>query len=503
MMRLEEVIAQTIERWPNRTAIVHKDRSWTYAEVGARADELKKKLSEARFSEGDRAVLWMENSAEYVAAYLAVTGLRGGVVALHPQMSLSEVSRIITHVGAAGLIVSPLIRAWTSGDFESTCLRFILRDDETIRCHGTGEMEKSPAGLAQIIYTSGSTGRPKGVMLSHQNLISNTRSILAYLQLSSEDSIVAVLPFVYAYGNSVMLTHLFVGGKIVIENSFVYPNLILERISKERVTGFSGVASTYTLLLNQSNLKADSFPALRYLTNAGGPMPSGLLGRLRSLFSEKEIYVMYGQTEATARLTYLPPNALSQKAGSAGRPVPGVTLKIVKEGGAVARPGEIGEVYASGENIMQGYWNDPEATAKALEGGWLRTGDMGHLDEEGYLTIVGRNSEMIKSGAYRISPVEIEEVLLRHPAVKEAGVVGVDDPILGEAICGVVAPKQEHQPTDMELLAHCARHLAPYKRPKVICLVKELPKSFSGKVLRQELREISRTVFKSPVRTAH
>lgn len=152
---------------------------------------------------------------------------------------------------------------------------------------------------------------------------------------------------------------------------------------------------------------------------------------------------------------------------------------------------------------MQGYWNDPEATAKALEGGWLRTGDMGHLDEEGYLTIVGRNSEMIKSGAYRISPVEIEEVLLCHPAVKEAGVVGVDDPILGEAICGVVAPKQEHQPTDMELLAHCARHLAPYKRPKVICLVKELPKSFSGKVLRQELREISRTVFKSPVRTAH
>lgn len=502
-MRLEEVISQTIDLWPNRIAVVYKDRGWTYGELGRRAADLRKKMAEAGFSEGDRALLWMENSPGYIAAYLAVMGLGGVVVALHPQVSVSEVSRVVAHVGASALLVSSSVRQWTPGDFESSRLRLIFGEDEIIRFNEDGGAERSPAGLAQIIYTSGSTGRPKGVMLSHQNLISNTRSILSYLQLGTEDSIVAVLPFVYAYGNSVMLTHLFAGGKIVIENSFVYPNLILERISKGRVTGFSGVASTYALLLNQSNLKADAFPALRYLTNAGGPMPSELLGRLRALFSEKEIYVMYGQTEATARLTYLPPKNLSQKAGSAGQPVPGVTLKIVKEGGAVARPGEVGEVYAFGENIMQGYWNDPEATAKVLDQGWLRTGDMGYLDEEGYLTIVGRNSEMIKSGAYRISPVEIEEVLLRHPAVREAGVVGVDDPILGEAICGVVAPKQEHQPTDMELLAHCARHLAPYKRPKVICLVKELPKSFSGKVLRQELREISRTVFKSPARTAH
>jgi acyl-CoA synthetase (AMP-forming)/AMP-acid ligase II len=267
---------------------------------------------------------------------------------------------------------------------------------------------------------------------------------------------------------------------------------------EERVTGLSGVASTYAILLNQSNLKAYTFPTLRYLTNAGGPMPSELLSRIRSVFADKRIYLMYGQTEAAARLTYLPPEDLELKSGSVGRPIPGVSIRIVKEGREIARSGEVGEVCASGENIMQGYWEDPQGTAKVLDGGWLRTGDMGRLDEEGYLTLVGRNNEMIKSGAFRISPVEIEEILLQHPGVQEVGVVGVEDPILGEVICAVVMLKQNRRATDQELLAHCAQRLAPYKRPKSICLVEELPKSPSGKVLRQGLREISRIALRAP-----
>ncbi len=500
-MRIEDVVSQSMVRWPGRVAVVHKDRNWTYAELGEHAASLKKKIGETAFSEGGRIVLWMENSAEYIAAYLAILGLGGVVVSLHPQVPASEVSRTIRHVGATGLIVSSSIKQWTAGDFDSTELQFILKEDDMIRRNHRGPVMKGPADLAQVIYTSGSTGQPKGVMLSHRNLIANTRSILSYLCLSEDDSIMAVLPFVYAYGNSVMLTHLFTGGKIVIENSFVYPNLILDRMLKEGVTGLSGVASTYALLLNQSNLKSYSFPMLRYVTHAGGPMPADLLSRLRSSFSDKRIYVMYGQTEAAARLTYLPPELLDVKSGSVGRAIPGVSIKIVKEGGGVAHPGEAGEVYAMGENIMQGYWQDHQSTAKFLDGGWLRTGDMGRLDEEGYLTLIGRNSEMIKSGAYRISPTEIEEVLLQHPGVQEAGVVGLENPILGEVICAVVTPNRDQLPTDQELLAHCAQRLAPYKRPKSICLVAALPKSPSGKVLRQELREISRASFRTAART--
>lgn len=501
-MRLDEIVSQTIDLWPDRIAVVHKEERWTYSRLENRAASLKKRLEEAGFSKGDRALLWMENSAEYIAAYLAVLGLEGAVVSLHPQVPVSEVSRIARHVGATGLIVSSSIRQWTPEDFDLTDLRFISTPEGFVPRNTTGAATKSPAGLAQIIYTSGSTGRPKGVMLSHQNLIANTRSILSYLRLSREDSTVAVLPFAYAYGNSVMLTHLFAGGKIVIENSLVYPTLVLDKMKEEKTTGFSGVASTYAILLNQSHLASYTFPALRYLTHAGGPIPSELLDRARSLFSGKDIYLMYGQTEAAARLTYLPPEALDLKPGSAGRPIPGVSLKIVKEGGEIAGPGETGEVCASGENIMRGYWGDPQATEEVLRGGWLRTGDIGWLDEEGYLTLVGRNSEMIKSGAYRISPVEIEEVLLQHPGVQEAGVVGVEDPVLGEAICGVVAPKGEPGLTDRELLAYCAQRLAPYKRPKVICLVEKLPKSPSGKILRQGLRELGRSAFKQPIHSA-
>jgi acyl-CoA synthetase (AMP-forming)/AMP-acid ligase II len=491
-MRLEEVLSETINLQSGRIAVVHKGRSWTYAEIGRRAADLEDRLSDAGFLPGERALLWMENSAEYIAAYLAVLRRGGVVTALHPQTPMSEVARIIAHVGATGLILSPSPGSFSLEMFDPAGLRFILRGDQIIRLKKGSAFAGGPSDLAQIIYTSGSTGAPKGVMLSHRNLISNTRAILSYLRLQPEDRVLAVLPFVYAYGNSVMLTHLFSGGRLVIENSFVYPNLVLDRMAQEEVTGFSGVASTYALLLGRSNLKRHAFPALRYLTHAGGPIPSSLLDRLKSAFTGKEIYLMYGQTEATARLTYLPPEDIDRKKGSVGRPIPGSSLKIVKEGGAAALPGEMGEVWAAGENVMEGYWRDPEGTARVRKGRWLRTGDIGRLDEEGYLTLVGRNSEMIKSGAFRINPIEIEEILLRHPQVQEAGVIGVEDEILGEVVYALVVLKEEKRLTEQELLAHCARYLPPYKRPKAVCPVRELPKSPSGKILRRDLQEVRR-----------
>ena len=489
-LRVEQVVARTMESYRQKTAVIYQGQHWSYGELRRAVDVKKSRLEEAGFSRMDRAIVWMENSPDYVAMYLAVLELGGIVVALHQQTMREEVDRIIRHVGAAALIVSPTIRQWAIGDFESAGLRFLLAGDDVHRMHYRDSGFKPPEGSAQIIYTSGSTGRPKGVVLTHKNLIANTRSILEYLQLTAADSVMAVLPFVYAYGNSVMLTHLFVGGTLVIENNMLYPHVMLDGMIKTGVTGFSGVSSTYAIILNQSNLKSYAFPALRYLTHAGGPMPSELLGRIRSAFSNPRIFLMYGQTEASARLTYLPPDLLDVKKGSAGRAIPGVTLRIVKEGGETARPGEVGEVCAYGDNIMHGYWQDPELTAGVLHEGWLHTGDLGRLDEEGFLTIEGRNNEMIKSGAYRISPTEIEEVLLQHPQIHEAGVVGIDDPILGQRICAVVTLKEPETVTNQDLMAYCAQRLVQYKRPRVIAVIPALPKSPSGKVLRQQLRQI-------------
>ncbi|MGE0645221.1 MAG: class I adenylate-forming enzyme family protein [Nitrospira sp.] len=497
-MRVEQAIDGTIRTCGQKAAIVYKATRWSYADLRALVDARKSQLVRAGLAERDRAIVWMENSPEYVAAYLAILELGGIVVALHPQTTVEEVERIIRHVGAAGLIVSPAVKHWTMSQFEFAGLRFLLVEENSYRMEYRNVGQVVREDVAQIIYTSGSTGRPKGVVLTHRNLIANTRSILSYLRLTTDDSVMAVLPFVYAYGNSVMLTHLCAGGTLVIENNMLYPHVVLDSMIKTEVTGLSGVSATYALLLNHSNLKSYTFPALRYLTHAGGPMPSELLHRIRASFSEQRIFLMYGQTEATARLTYLPPNLLDVKNGSVGRAIPGVSLKVVKEGGESAEPGEMGEVWACGDNIMQGYWQDQELTAGVLQDGWLRTGDVGRLDAEGYLTIDGRNNEMIKSGAYRISPQEIEEVLLQHQDVQEAGVVGIDDSLLGQKVCAVVVLKATGVLTNQDLMAYCAQRLAQYKRPKVIVIVSALPKSPSGKIMRPRLREIGSLAVQEP-----
>ena len=490
-MRIEQAINPTIESCCRKTAIVYKAKHWSYADLRNLVDTQMSRLSKAGLSERDRAIVWMENSPEYVATYLAVLELGGIVVALHPQTTAEEVMRIIRHVGAAGLIVSPSVKQWTIGGLAPLGLRFLLAGDIIQHMDYQDAEYEVPNDAAQIIYTSGSTGRPKGVVLTHANLVANTRSILEYLQLTADDSVMAVLPFVYAYGNSVMLTHLFAGGTIVIENNMLYPHVVLDGMIKTGVTGFSGVSTTYALLLNHSNLKSYTFPSLRYLTHAGGPMPSELLSRIRKAFPDRRMFLMYGQTEASARLTYLPPELLDVKKESAGRAIAGVVLKIVREGGEVARPGEVGEIWAFGDNIMQGYWQDTELTSGVLQDGWLRTGDLGRLDEEGYLTIVGRNNEMIKAGSYRISPTEIEEVLLQHHQIHEAAVVGIDDSILGQKICAIVTLKEAGALTEQDLMVYCAERLVQYKRPKVIAIVSSLPKSPSGKILRERLRTIS------------
>lgn len=488
--RVDRIVNHVMVHNPEATAVMYRGHRWTYGDLRVLVDEVKTRLMDAGLSEENRAIVWMENSPQYMAMYLAILELGAIVVALHPQTMPDEVERIIRHVGASGLIVSPAIKQWTINRFESTGLRFVLIGEDMHRCQHRAWEHAVSEGVAQIIYTSGSTGRPKGVVLTHANLIANTRSILSYLQLTASDSVMVVLPFVYAYGNSVMLTHLFVGGTLVIENNISYPHVVLDCMIKTGVTGLSGVSTTYALLLNHSNLNSYAFPDLRYLTHAGGPMPPELLSRIRAVFSEQRIFLMYGQTEASARLTYLPPDLLSVKNGSAGRAIPGVSLKIITEKGKIAEPGELGEVLACGDNIMQGYWQDPELTAEVLCDGWLHTGDLGRMDVDGYLTIEGRNNEMIKSGAYRISPLEIEEVLLQHPEIQEAGVIGIDDQLLGQKICGVVSLKKTGALTDRDVMAYCAQWLVQYKRPKLIVIVAALPKSPSGKILRARLREI-------------
>jgi acyl-CoA synthetase (AMP-forming)/AMP-acid ligase II len=321
------------------------------------------------------------------------------------------------------------------------------------------------------------------------NLASNSAAIVEYLNLSSDDSTVSLLPFYYSYGNSVLHTHLAAGGRIVLEDNLVYPQLIVERLARERCTGFAGVPSTYALLLARVDLSAYDLSSLRYVTQAGGPMSPALIRRLREALPDCRLFVMYGQTEATARLTYLPPERLDEKLGSVGIPIRDVEIQVRRDNATVADPNEVGEVWARGPNVMSGYWRDPKSTAAALQEGWLRTGDMGCVDADGYLYLAGRRGDIIKTGAHRVHPKDVEDVIAEIEGVAEVAVVGVDDEILGQAIKAFIVPVEGALLDMMQVKGHVRQRLANYKVPKHLELVASLPKTSTGKVRRFELVE--------------
>lgn len=499
---LPALLLDATEKWPDSIAIVDGERRIRYAELWPRILSVAGFIRKLGVCPGDRVALLLENSIEYVVAYYAVQ-LGGGVcVALNTASKARDIANWIGHsdtkllfadsrhpefaairaavdipaiVVGQGAEAQPGVHAWA----------------EALDCaaHATDLGDSADNALASIIYTSGTTGNPKGVCLSHRNLFGNTRSILDYLELSAADSIVNVLPFFYSYGNSILHTHLAVGARIVLEKSMLYPVQVLKRMAEERVSGFSGVPSTYSVLLNRVDIRQFDLTGLRYMTQAGGPMAPADIQRLTSVLPDVRLFVMYGQTEASARLSYLPPERLFDKLGSIGVAIPNVDIEIRDAQGARLPPNQHGELCATGENIMQGYWKDPQMTQGVLRDGWLHTGDLAYRDEDGYLFIVGRASDMIKSGAHRISPKDIEEVALEIDGVAEAVAVGVPDDLLGQVIKLIVVKRPGAELDAKAIQRHCKQHLASYKIPKRIEFAESIPRTSSGKVQRFKLQQ--------------
>jgi long-chain acyl-CoA synthetase len=350
------------------------------------------------------------------------------------------------------------------------------------------ESKEDNNSLAEIIFTSGSTGIPKGVMISHQNIISNTQSIIDYLSLTSKDIIGVVLPFFYCYGLSLLHTHLRVGGSIVLNNSFMFLGAVINDLKKYRCTGFAGVPSHYQILLKKSqNFKKTDFPDLRYVTQAGGKLHDVFIDEFVETFPNIEFFVMYGQTEATARLSFLPPSMVSAKKGSIGKAIPGVLLKIVNTNGDEVNIGEEGDLLAKGDNIMLGYYNEPEETKKTIIDDWLYTGDIAVSDEDGYIHLRARKKEIIKVGGKRVSPKEIEHVILSIENVLDCTITGVDDDVLGESIMATIVlnnPKDELMMKAI-ILSKCAEKLSLYKVPQHIVFENSMVISATGKKIKK------------------
>jgi acyl-CoA synthetase (AMP-forming)/AMP-acid ligase II len=343
-----------------------------------------------------------------------------------------------------------------------------------------------PDQAALVLFTSGSSGRPNGVIQTFRNVDANSRSIVEYLGLGPDDRALLALPLSYCYGRSVLQTHLLAGGSIVLDSRMAFPRTVLETMAAEGCTGFAGVPLTFEVIRRQVDVSSIAFPRLRYLTQAGGAMATDTIDWVRDAFAPARLYVMYGQTEATARLSYLPPDAAATHRGSIGIPIPGVELRVVDEGGRDLPPGEVGEIVARGANVTPGYFDDPEGTAAILREGWLLTGDLAEQDADGFLYHRGRAKDILKVGGHRVSPIEIEHVLASHPDVAEAVVVGVPDQLLGEVPLALVVPRTAAGVDEQDLLRHCRERLPANRTPARVKLVASLPRNESGKLLRRE-----------------
>jgi acyl-CoA synthetase (AMP-forming)/AMP-acid ligase II len=496
-------LEKSAELFPDKIAIVHEERRTEFSRINKWANQLAHCLIKSNVSNGDRIVLLCENNLEYIFCYYGI--LKAGCIAvsLNTDLKPESLAELLKELKSKVVIVSSKFeRTVRSLDLSSLHISRLFIVEPRQSNQGAGycvsslydELAGQPdenAGLeidqtscATIIYTSGSAGKPKGVMLSHANIVANTRAIIEYLKLTSSDVQMVVLPFFYVMGMSLLNTHFAVGGRIVINNKFAYTASVLKQMAEEGVTGFSGVPSTYAHLLFKSPLAKyrDKLPRLRYCSQAGGHMPRHIkLELLKILPPHTLLFVMYGATEAAARLTYVPPKLLMSKIDSIGKPIAGVAIEVISPEGKVLRPGETGELVAHGENIMLGYYKDEEATKEALDRHGYHTGDLGYHDDDGFLFVTGRMDDQIKVSGHRINPQDIEDVVVESGHAIECIILPTPDSFRDLKLVGLAVPIRESADTGRKILEYCHRKLPKYKIPDSLVLVDAIPKNSNGK----------------------
>jgi acyl-CoA synthetase (AMP-forming)/AMP-acid ligase II len=473
---------------PDRVALWHGRAQHTYGDLQATAEAIAGYLADNGGRKGDRVLLLSDNSLFWAASYLGV--LRAGLVCvpLPSGVAPEDLAYILEITEPRFAFLQATVAARARNRFRGVP---VVTDADVAglgRCGARRPPAVTPSDLAALMFTSGSTGRPRGVMVSHANIVANTESIVRYLGLTGDDRMMAVLPFHYCFGTSLLHTHLHVGASLVIGASFMYPEAVLQRMLETECTGFAGVPSHYQILLRSSTLRQKRFPHLRHVQQAGGHLAPAYIRELREALPDARIFIMYGQTEATSRLSFLPPELLDRRLGSIGKGIPGVALRVVNETGEDVRSGEVGELVATGANVARGYWRNPAESAIAFRNGSLYTGDLATIDADGFIYIVGRAKDILKCGGRRVSCRQVEECILQVEGLLEAAVVGVPDPILGEAVKAfIVSRTADSEGLATRVRAFCKAHLPPDLVPRDIVVLDALPKNSAGKVRKQDL----------------
>lgn len=515
-MLVQDFLENTAQRLPKKVALVCAEQRLTYMEVDVMANSLANCMIAHGVRRGDRVAIFLQNSIATVVSIFAALKAGGSFVVINPTTKADKLAYILNDCQATAFITDArnLVLAQKMVDSTSSLKFCVISGPQEKNNHSkqinssrkvpfygfidvqaTYTASRPPRqnidlDLACLIYTSGSTGEPKGVMSDHSNVVFASGSIIEYLQNDESDIVLNTLPLSFDYGLYQLLMTFRFGGTLILEKSFTYPAAVLNQMEKEGVTGFPGVPTIFAILL-QMDLSQYNLSKLRYITNTAAALPPSHIQNLREKFPQATIYSMYGLTE-TKRTLYLPPTQLDNRPGSVGIAIPGTEVWIEDEDGNRLGPEEVGELVIRGRHVMRGYWNAPELSEQRFRPGLLPgerlcySGDLFRMDTQGYMYFVSRKDDIIKSRGEKVSPKEVENILYSLPGVVEAAVIGVPDPVLGQAIKAFLVTDDQVL-TDTKVIAFCRANLEDYMVPKYVQFCDQLPKTSSGKIHKKGL----------------
>jgi acyl-CoA synthetase (AMP-forming)/AMP-acid ligase II len=505
---LVELLENSVKRVPDREAVVDDNARLTFAEYDRLCNCLAHSLRELGVQKGDRVAILMPNSWEYAVAYYGIVRIGAIAVLLNWRCTAPELEYMLNDSGSSYLLMGydywdaiegikdnvPALKgiymrgATVPGG--TTAFDELLKNDPGERVVSDPPVTQDDA--AAILYTSGTTGRPKGALQTHRNCVSNAVIANRIGESDETDKTLVIAPMFHATGiNSQLTAFLLLGGCCVIR-SFFLPDDTLTKIQEEKITFGAGVAAMFYFLLNHPDWKEYDLSSLKDFGFGGSPVSVELFHEMIEALPNVKFANVWGLTESTSIVTYNPHVDVLRVPESVGPPVPVQEVKVVEPGREeeIDR-GKIGELCVKGPSVVRGYWNNPKATADTIVDGWLHTGDLGYMDEDGYVYVVDRLKDMIVSGGENIYCLEVENALMQHPAVFDAAVVGVPDPVMQEAVKAVVVLKQGMTATEDEIKEHCRQLIASYKKPKhVVFSDAMLPRNPGGKVIKAAIKEM-------------
>ena len=507
MPLIQEILFRSSVDFPDKEVAVCGDSRISYGELEKASSILADFLLTQGVGRGSRVGIFANKCLNEIIAIFAILKIGGIFVHINPQFKESHLSHVIADCDIEVLFID---------DYKSTILKRALPEKSPINAivslssevnldskfkkklfnlndilaRSTSSMMSSHQldenDAASIIYTSGSTGMPKGVIVTHKIFYDATTTSAKILENNHEDRLISVTPFSFDGALSQLFTSILVGGTLVQQKSN-FPKDVVTTLIKEKITGFHAMPSFWRMMLQKySPFPKYDYPCLRYISIIGEVFPEKQLDKLREILKKTKFYMMYGTTEAF-RSTYLPPGDFERKKRSVGIPFPGVEIAIVDEKGNICQAGEIGEIIHKGSFISPGYWNDKEITNRTFEKGYIHTGDLGKLDEDGYLYFVGRKDSMIKVQGYRVSPAEIESCLYQIEGIKEAAVIGIPGDDTGTSILAVIAAKDGYELSREDIILRCRDRLPNYMVPNEVQFLDDLPRTATFKINNSEL----------------